>query len=101
MSNTPVSRTETAFEDRLHAPALATAGAIIAAAIMLLLGLLANLGVYEGAAAAMMEWHMFFSLSAVGIVGGMLEAAIITFVFLYVFSWMYNAISGRAVSTDE
>ena len=56
---------------------------------MLLLGILGNLGVYMGAVEAMMKWHMFFSLSVIGIIGGMIEAAIITFVFVYVIIWLY------------
>jgi hypothetical protein len=64
-------------------------GAIVAAVSMLLLGILANLGIYVGAAEAMMNWHMFFSLSVFGIIFGMIEAAIITFVFVYVTIWIY------------
>ena len=64
-------------------------GAIVAAACMLLLGILGNLGVYMGAVEAMMEWHMFFSLSVLEIIGGMIEAAIITFVFVYITIWLY------------
>jgi len=64
-------------------------GAIVAAVCMLLLGILGNLGVYMGAVEAMMKWHMFFSLSVIGIIGGMIEAAIITFVFVYVIIWLY------------
>jgi len=64
-------------------------GAIIAGASMLLLGILGNLGIYTGAVKAMMGWHMFFSLSIAGIILGMIEAAVITFVFVYVTIWLY------------
>ena len=64
-------------------------GAIVAAACMLLLGIFGNLGVYMGAVEAMMKWHMFFSLSVFGIIGGMIEAAVITFVIVYVTIWLY------------
>ena len=64
-------------------------GAIIAATYMLLLGILGNLGLYMGAVEALMEWHMFFSLSVLGIISGMIEAAVITFVFVYVTIWLY------------
>lgn len=74
----------------LNPLALGYAGAIISAIGMLLLGILGNLGIYTGAAQMMEEWHMFFSLSIGGIIGGMVEAAIISFIALYVFALLYN-----------
>jgi len=74
----------------LNALALGYAGAIISAICMLLLGILGNMGLYTGAVAMMSEWHMFFSLSIGGIIGGMIEAAIISFVILYAFAIVYN-----------
>jgi hypothetical protein len=75
---------------KLNALALGYAGAIVAAVCMLLLGILANLGIYSGGAEQMMKWHMFFSLSVGGIITGMIEAAVISFVFMYLFGWAYN-----------
>lgn len=77
-------------EQKFHAHALASSGALVAAASMLLLGIGANIGIYTGAAEMMQQWHMFFSPSFVGIIAGMIEAAIITYVFLYAFAWVYN-----------
>lgn len=74
----------------LNALALGYAGAIVSAAVMLLLGILGNVGIYTGAVAMMTEWHMFFSLSVGGIIGGMIEAAIISFIILYAFALVYN-----------
>lgn len=74
----------------LNALALGYAGAIISAVGMLLLGILGNLGLYAGAVAMMEEWHMFFSPSIGGIIGGMVEAAIISFIILYAFALVYN-----------
>lgn len=71
---------------------LGYAGAVVAAAVMLLLGLFGNIGIYTGAAMMMGQWHMFFTLSPLGIVGGMIEAAVITFVALYAFALVYNRI---------
>ena len=73
-----------------NALALGYAGAIIAAVGMLLLGILGNLGLYTGAVGMMGEWHMFFSPSLGGIIGGMIEAAIISFIALYAFALLYN-----------
>jgi len=74
----------------LNTLALGYAGAIIGAAGMLLLGILGNIGLYTGAVAQMTEWHMFFSLSISGIIGGMIEAAVISFIILYIFAVVYN-----------
>ncbi|NOZ80640.1 MAG: hypothetical protein GXP63_03110 [DPANN group archaeon] len=62
---------------------------------MLLLGIAGNIGVYTGAVAMMQQWHMFFSLGLLGIVAGMIEAAIIGFVFIYAFGLLYNGFIGR------
>lgn len=75
---------------KLNALVLGYAAAIVAAIIMLLLGILGNLGIYTGAVDMMIQWHMFFSLSIGGIIAGMIEAAIISFVFAYIFGWFYN-----------
>lgn len=76
--------------NKLHALNLGYTGAIITALIMLLLGILGNLGVYTRAVTQMSEWHIFFSLSFGGIIGGMIEAAVISFVLFYAFALIYN-----------
>ena len=78
------------MNQRLQAHAFGAAGAIVAAASMLLLGIGANIGIYEGAAKMMQQWHLFFSFSFMGIIGGMIEAAIVSYVCLYVFAKVYN-----------
>lgn len=76
--------------EKLNALTFGYAGAIVSAGVMLLLGILGNIGIYTGAVDMMMQAHMFFSLSFLGILTGMLEAAIISFVFLYAFGFIYN-----------
>jgi len=78
------------MNDKLNAVAFGGAAAIVAAIGMLILGVLGNLGLYTGAVAMMSQWHMFFSLSVGGIVTGMIEAAVITFVFVWLFALIYN-----------
>ncbi len=73
--------------------ALAGAAALVAVAIMLLLGILGNIGVYTGAVEMMQEWHAFFSLSIGGVIAGMSEAAVITFIFVYLFTFIYNKLA--------
>jgi hypothetical protein len=80
---------------KLNAVALGVAAAIIAALGMLLLGILGNLGIYTGAVRMMEEWHMFFNLTPLGIIGGMIEAAIISFIFVYAFGLAYNWLTTR------
>lgn len=74
----------------LNALSLGYAGAIISAGTMLVMSLLAKAGLYTGATMHMAEWHMFFSLSLGGIIGGIIEAAVISFVLFYLFGLVYN-----------
>lgn len=78
------------MDQRLQPTAFGGATAVISALVMLLLGIVANLGIYRGAADMMVEWHMFFSLTAGGIVGGIIEAAVLSFVFGWAFASCYN-----------
>ena len=80
-------------ERKLNSRALGIAAVIVAAAIMLLLGILGNLGLYTGAVRMMEAWHMFFNLTPPGIIGGMIEAAVISFVVVYVLAWVYNRLT--------
>ncbi|MBU0729608.1 MAG: hypothetical protein KKE17_14175 [Proteobacteria bacterium] len=78
------------MNNKLNALALGTSAAIVSALSMVILGILGNLGIYSGAVEMMIKWHMFFSLSVVGIITGMVEAAVISFVCIYIFGWIYN-----------
>jgi uncharacterized membrane protein len=70
--------------------ALSLAAAIVSAIVMLLLGILGNLVMYIGAFEMMQQWHMFFSLTPIGIIAGMIESAIVSFIFAYLFGIFYN-----------
>ena len=74
----------------LDSVALAGAAAVVSAIAMLLLGVFGAVGVYEGAVEAMEQWHLFFEPTVVGTVAGMTEAAVISFVLVYAFAWLYN-----------
>ncbi len=74
----------------LNELALGYAGAAVSAAGMLLLGIGWNVGVYTGAAEAMAQLHLFFSQNVLGIITGMIEAAVWGFVGLYALGWCYN-----------
>ncbi len=77
----------------LNALALGYAAAIMSALTMLVLGILANIGIYEEAVATMAEWHVLFSPSFLGIIGVMVEAAIISFISGYLFGSIYNRLN--------
>lgn len=75
---------------KLSELALGYSLAIISAALMLLLGILGNLGIYLGAVNAMTQWHMFFSLSFFGIITGIIEGAVGGFISGWLVAWVYN-----------
>ena len=87
------------MNEKLNSLALATSAAIVAALSMLILGIFGNIGVYQGAVEMMSQWHMFFSLTSFGILTGMIEAAFISFAFLYIFGWLYNKFNNLSEST--
>ena len=75
---------------KLNEKALGYSLAIIAGLCMLLLGILGNFGIYLGAVEMMQTWHMFFDLSVVGIIGGIIEAAVISFIAGWLIAVFYN-----------
>lgn len=83
-------RRKNKMANKLNAKALGLSLALIGALCMLLLGILGNFGVYLGAVEMMQTWHLFFSLSLLGIIAGMIEAAIISFVFGWLIAYFYN-----------
>jgi hypothetical protein len=81
------------MKTKLNPLALGAAGAVISVVAMLLLSILGNMGYYLGAVEMMIQWHMFFNLSFIGIIAGMIEAAVISFVLLYAFALSYNLVN--------
>jgi len=80
-------------KERCNCLAAGYTAAIVSAALMLILGIFGNLGWYMGAVESMQKWHMFFSLSVGGIIAGMIEAAVISFVIVFGFAWVYNKLN--------
>ena len=76
--------------EELNSLSFGASAALVAALSMLILGILGNIGLYQGAVEMASQWHMFFSLTPVGILTGMIEGAIISFAFFYIFVWIYN-----------
>lgn len=79
----------------LNAQPAATALAVWSAVVMLLLWFLARMGLYVSAAKAMVQWHMFFDLTPTGLVGGMIEAAVVSFLGVYLFVFIYNMVASK------
>ncbi len=78
---------------KIDSLALGYSGAILSSFGMLILWVFGSAGYYTGAVVMMEGWHMFFSLSLLGLVGGIIEAAAWSFIFLYVFGIMYNKLT--------
>ncbi len=76
--------------EKLNTLGFGYALAILASTIMLLLGILGNLGIYMSGVEAMQQWHTLFSLSIGGIILGMIEAAVAGFFLGFAFGWIYN-----------
>ena len=70
------------------------AAAVVTGIAMLSIGILGNLGLYTGAVAMMGQWHVFFNLSILGIVAGMIEGAAVSFAGGYGFAALYNKLEG-------
>jgi hypothetical protein len=84
--------------EKINMIAFAGSAAIVAALSMLILGILGHMGLYKGAVEMMMQWHMFFSLTPFGIFTGIIEAMVISFVFFYLFGWIYNKLTNLGKS---
>lgn len=82
-----------AQKQKLNEKALGFSLAIISAICMLLLGILGSFGIYTGAVEAMQRWHLFFSLSIDGIIAGIIEAAVWSFIAGWLIAYFYNKFS--------
>jgi len=78
------------MKQKLNEKALAISLAVISALGMLLLGIAGNFGIYMGAVEMMQQMHMFFNISILGIITGMIEAGIISFIFGWLIAYVYN-----------
>ena len=75
---------------KLNAVAVGYSLAILSGLGMLLFGIFGNLGWYMGAVDAMTQWHVFFDLSLLGIIMGIIEASIWGFVAGWLAVYFYN-----------
>ncbi len=80
---------------KLQAKQLAITFAIWSAFFMLVLWLLANTGLNVSAAEQMAKWHVFFNFTFTGLIGGMIEAAVVSYLLVLVFVWIYNWVGDK------
>jgi len=78
------------MNSKLDSLALGYAGAITSSIGMFVMWVMGSIGYYTEAVGMMQGWHMFFSLSITGLIGGVIEAAVFSFIILYIFGWLYN-----------
>jgi len=64
------------MKHELNPKALAISLALISALMMLLLGIAGNIGIYTGAVEMMKQWHIFFDITILGTIAGMIEAEV-------------------------
>ena len=82
-------------KNKLNTSSIALAAAVWSALLMLVIWLLANMGLYVSAAEQMSKWHMFFNLTVIGLVSGMIEAGVISFLLVYSFATVYTMITQK------
>ncbi len=75
---------------KVESKQLAVTFAVWSAFVMLVLWLFANMGLYVSVAEQMAKWHMFFNFSFQGLIAGMVEAAIESYILVLTFVWVYN-----------
>lgn len=73
-----------------NANAAALSAALLGAIGMLILGTLGMVGIYTSGVEAMQAWHIFFDLTVLGTILGMIEAAVFSYVVVYLWAMLYN-----------
>lgn len=80
---------------KIKAHTLALAFAIWSAVIMLIMWVASQMGLYVQAAEQMASLHMFFDLTPVGLIGGMLEAGVLSYLGVQLFALIYNRFASK------
>lgn len=78
--------------EKLNSTAFGFASAIVAAIVMVIISILSKFGIYTEAAQMMSSWHIFYDASMWGILAGIIEAGVSTFVLVYLFAVIHNKI---------
>lgn len=75
---------------KLDAHKLALASALTSALFMVLLSLGSGMGLYSNMASQMQSWHMWYMPTFGGTLTGLIEAAILTYIFVWIAASIYN-----------
>lgn len=78
---------------KLNANGLGLTLAIWSAVYMLVISLLGLGGIYLNGVEAMQAWHIWYDLTTVGIILGIIEAFVIAYVGGYLVAWLYNKLA--------
>lgn len=78
---------------KLNSHGLGLASAVLAGLGMLIMGLLAIAGIYMEAFQVMKAFHFGFDATAVGVLIGVVEAAVVSYIGGYLFGFVYNKVS--------
>ena len=73
-----------------NAKALGASIALVSALSMLFLSVLGWLGFGLKAVEAMIQWHIYYSLSIGGVIAGIVEALVFGYIVGYLIEWFYN-----------
>lgn len=76
----------------LNSVVFGLSAAIVAALVMAIISILSRFGIYTEAAQMMSSWHIFYNTTLGGILAGMAEAAVSSFILVYLFAAIYNKI---------
>ena len=74
----------------LQPNALGLSFALLGAIFMLAFSLLALSGIYTELYEATRDWYLFYDLSVAGIIGGMVEVGLWSYISGVVIAWFYN-----------
>lgn len=78
---------------KLNPKAIGLSVGILSGIGMLIIGILGAFGVYTEGFEAMKAWHIWFDATAIGIIAGIVEAFVFSFVVGYLFAWLYNRLN--------
>jgi len=77
-------------KQKLDGKALGYSIAVVSAIGMFLTWIFGILGIYSSWVNSMINLHLFFSLSFLGLITGILEAAVVSFIAGWLIAWAYN-----------
>ncbi|KKW44681.1 MAG: hypothetical protein UY95_C0021G0004 [Parcubacteria group bacterium GW2011_GWA2_56_7] len=77
---------------KLDAHKFALASALTSALFMILLSLGGGVGMYRNAMTQMQSMHMWYAPTFGGTITGLIEAAVVTYIFVWVAVSIYNAL---------